>query len=115
MKTIETTLASIQQEAIQLRQAGHSFTEIVQLLTEKNLASIENINAVVNELKSQYYLKCRRRGLLCVAIGAILCGIGFVITFIQWQYGEPAGWALYGFTGLGAPLVFYGGVQILGF
>ena len=115
METIDPTLASIQQEALQLRQAGRSFTEISQQLTEQQMASQAVIESVISELKHQYYLKCRNRGLICVAIGAALCGFGFLITFIQWQTGEPAPWALYGFTGVGATLVMYGGVQIMGF
>lgn len=115
METIDPTFASIHHEALQLRQAGRSFTEITQLLTEKSLASKESIEAVINELRSQHYLKCRKRGAICVAIGAALCGLGFLITFIQWQTGEPAPWALYGFTGIGATLVMYGAVQVMGF
>lgn len=115
METLDATLTLVQQEALQLRRAGRSFTEIVQMLADQRMASQETIESIVNDLKAQYYLKCRKRGLICLGIGAALCGLGFLITFIQWQTGEPAPWALYGFTGIGATLVMYGGVQIMGF
>jgi len=115
MEPLDISLTSIQEEADHLRKAGHSYTDIERLLADRFPAMAETIEGIVKNLKNQQYRISRRRGLICLGLGALFCGLGFLITFVQWQYGEPAPWALYGFTGTGATLVMYGAVQVLGF
>ncbi|OIN58965.1 hypothetical protein [Arsenicibacter rosenii] len=114
MEPLDVTLTSLHEEAILLRKAGHSFSDTERMLTERFPATADTITLIVKNLKTQHYLLCRKRGMVCLGLGVLLCGLVFLITFVQWQYGEPAPRALYGFTGTGATLVMAGGVQVLG-
>lgn len=114
MEPLDITLTTLHEEALLLRKAGHSFSDTERMLAERFPATADTINLIVKNLKTQHYHVCRKRGMVCLGLGATLCGLGFLITFVQWQYGEPAPWALYGFTGTGATLVMAGGIQVLG-
>nr|WP_293840278.1 hypothetical protein [uncultured Arsenicibacter sp.] len=101
MEPLDITLNSLHEEALLLRKAGHSFSETEHLLAERFPATADTVNLIVKNLKTQHYLLCRKRGMVCLGLGAMLCGLGFLITFVQWQYGEPAPWALYGLPARG--------------
>lgn len=114
METNTPELLSCEQEVLRLRRDGHSFGAITRQLEESGY-EIAAIQEALQPLKEAYYGKRRRMGLIFIGLGATLCGLGFLITFIQFQTGAPSDLALYGFTGVGACLAFYGGIEILGF
>jgi hypothetical protein len=114
METNTPELLSCEQEVLRLRQDGHSFGTIARQLEESGY-EIAAIQEALQPLKEAYYGKRRRMGLIFIGLGATLCGLGFLVTFVQFQTGAPSDLALYGFTGVGACLAFYGGIEILGF
>lgn len=72
------------------------------------------IAVVIKEAKNEHYANLRTEGLKILAIGATCVALGFLITFLNFNSNRSFVLALYGFTSIGACIVFWGLYKIIG-
>ena len=93
---------------------GKSFDEIHSMLNETGL-SADDVDAVMQQVKDQRYEKQRKKGLPLIAIGAMLCVLGCIVTILTTDAGGAGfHFALYGMTGVGATTIMGGLAIVLG-
>ena len=87
-------------------------------MIEKHLLQKTNdsilIAMVMREARKDHYATLRAEGFKLIGIGAALVFLGFFITFLNWESNKPFLLAMYGFTGLGASIVFWGLYKVIG-
>lgn len=72
------------------------------------------ITVAIKEAKNDHYAILRKEGFRLVAIGAVLVFLGFLITFLNFNSNRSFTLAMYGFTSIGAIVVFFGLYKIIG-
>lgn len=72
------------------------------------------ITVVITEAKKDYHEVCRRQGQKYLTAGCVLCLVGFLITFLNFNTSRSINFAMYGLTSLGIGFVFLGLYKILG-
>lgn len=99
--------------AQELAAQGKSFEEIERTLKAAGHTSNETEEAL-RPLKTIQYEKYKRIGIPLLALGVLLCVMGFAITYISSHSGFGFHFALYGMTGIGASSIMGGLFLLLG-
>lgn len=99
--------------AQELAAQGKSFEEIERTLKAAGHTSNETEEAL-RPLKTIQYEKHKRIGIPLLALGVLLCVMGFAITYISSHSGFGFHFALYGMTGIGASSIMGGLFLLLG-
>ena len=95
-----------------LIEQGKSLAEIETGLLNSG-HSIEDVAAVVAQLKQLQYRKQSRSGILLIALGVIFCVTGFIAVVTLAHPDAAFNFALYGMTGLGSTSILGGLFLIL--
>lgn len=72
------------------------------------------VTVVIKEAKNEHYANMRKEGFRLIAVGAVLVFLGFLITFLNFNSNRSFTLAMYGFTSIGAVVVFWGLYKIIG-
>lgn len=97
----------------ELFHQGLSVPEIERELQQHNL-SVDELEAHMKHIKNLRYAKHRNLGFTLLALGALLCLSGCVLTFLHDYSSMYAAFSLYGLTILGTCSVLAGIALILG-
>lgn len=97
----------------ELFHQGLSVSQIEQELTQLGM-SAEELEAHLKHVKNLRYAKHRNLGFTLLAVGAILCLSGCVLTFLHDYSSMYAAFTLYGLTIVGTCSVLGGLALILG-
>ncbi|MDZ4756796.1 MAG: hypothetical protein SGJ10_01485 [Bacteroidota bacterium] len=100
-------------QAMQYRVDGKSLQEIHTILSSEGFGEDE-ISDIIYHTQKVYHAKIRNHGFIAILIGAAILLIGFFI-LLSIEFDNPYfEYVLYGLNIIGATLVFYGLVKILG-
>lgn len=97
----------------ELFHQGLSLSEIEVQLKQLNL-SIDEFEAHMKHVKNLRYAKHRNLGFTLLALGALLCLSGCLLTFLHNYSSMYAAFSLYGLTILGTCFILTGIALILG-
>lgn len=89
-------------------------TDMIEKHLLQKTEDIVLITVVIKEAKNEYYAAMRSEGFKLIAIGAVLVFLGFLITFLNWDSNRSFTLAMYGFTSVGACIVFFGLYKVIG-
>jgi hypothetical protein len=95
------------------RAQGLSWNEIREQLKDDGYPQDE-VNLMIRAIKSEDYLKRRKRGIILGVTGSILLVIGFILTVIFYHSGISFNLVMYGMTSLGILLLLAGMVDLMG-
>ncbi|MDW8274291.1 MAG: hypothetical protein RMJ53_08705 [Chitinophagales bacterium] len=90
-----------------LHKKGKSFQQIADYFIASGFSE-ETVKSFINDIKKQYYQQQSMIGLPLLAIGILLCVVGFFINLIIGDCGLPFYLCLYGMAGTGSILLFVG-------
>lgn len=99
--------------ALSLLARGQSAAEIEVELRKKS-DDIVLITVVIKDAKSRHYAAMQKSGLEIITVGAVFGMLGFLMTILHFGSGTNFEYALFGFTGIGISLVFYGLYRMFG-
>lgn len=72
------------------------------------------VTVVITEARKDHFETLRKDGFRLILTGCILAGIGFLITFFNFNTNRSVNFAMYGLTSLGILFIFLGLYKILG-
>ncbi|MBL0341614.1 MAG: hypothetical protein IPP71_12135 [Bacteroidetes bacterium] len=89
-------------------------TEYVRNILSQSGVDTNVIDTIINQIKSQQFLKRRKRGFMLMAVGSILLFIGFLLTVFFFHSGISIHYVMYGMTSVGVLLLIAGLVEVVG-
>jgi hypothetical protein len=92
---------------------GLSAAEIEEELRKKS-EDIVLITVVIKDARSKHYERMQKSGSQIIIVGSVLGLLGFLMTILHFGSGTNFEYALFGFTGTGISLVFYGLYRMFG-
>lgn len=98
---------------LQLFASGTDLQDIRLSLESKNY-DIAEIETAMVVLKNQWYAKRRRRGIINLLVGAVLLIAGCVVAMVMHDNSTTFRVALYGPSMVGAGLVCWGLIDVIG-
>lgn len=112
---METSLTIREAEAIAENniKAGKTAAEVKTILVSKGISDTE-AEMISLQVRATYLTAQRKKGMPLLAIGAMCCIGGFLITALSAHTGTLFHIGLFGFTGVGATLLIIGLVFVLG-
>ncbi len=99
--------------ALSLLSRGFSSSEIEEEL-QKRSDDILLITVVIKDARNKHYEKMQAVGTQIIIVGSVLALLGFLMTILHFGSGTNFEYALFGFTGVGISLVFFGLYKIFG-
>jgi len=101
------------EEANKLIETGKVTDDVRRTLGASGVDS-ETIEIIIHQLRSQQFLKRRKRGFLLGAIGSVMLLVGFILTVIFFHAGISFQYVMYGMTSIGVLLLIAGMVEVVG-
>jgi hypothetical protein len=111
--TISTSIEQVLDEAGKMVNDGIETDKIRSYLSNAGMDK-QSIESLIHQLKSQLYLKRRKRGFTFGIIGSIMLVIGFLLTVLFYHSGISIHFVMYGMTSVGVILLLIGMIDILG-
>ena len=99
--------------AKQLVERDPYFPEIEKQLLA-HCANKEIVDEVLHQIKTLYYARKRKNGLVKMGFGSVLLLVGFVLTVMNFYSNESFSAVMYGFTSAGLLLLFWGLYDMFG-
>src|SRR6187397_274933 len=97
----------------QLLDEGLDYESIRKLLAESGADEV-TVATIIGQVKSNSFLKRRKRGLILGLTGSVFLVVGFILTVLFYHSGISIDYVMYGMTSLGAILLLAGLIEVLG-
>lgn len=92
---------------------GNPVSELEEEL-RKECEDIVLITVAIREARNAHMAEMQRIGMQYIIVGSVLGLLGFALTIIHFASGTSFEYALFGFTGLGISIVFWGLYKMFG-
>ena len=100
-------------KAQQLLDEGLDYESVRKFLAKSGADDV-TIATIMGQVKSNSFLKRRKRGLVLGLTGSVFLGVGFILTVLFYHSGISINYVMYGMTSLGAILLLAGMIEVLG-